>query len=71
MSITDANDLNHVLEFLLGMPQPGFRGPDSDFAQAAACRLADRANKALSAGIDGVQVTKHWPRNRGRKGKPA
>ncbi len=69
MNITEANELNHVLDFLLGIKtHPEI---DEATARAAASRLAERAYKALSAGLDGTTVREAWDRYqwRGRRRK--
>lgn len=57
MNITEANDLNYVLSYVLNVGQV----PSSDKAMEAAARLADKANKALGAGLTGERVRAAWP----------
>lgn len=61
MNITEANDLNVVLRHMLQLPAPGDREDAPGEALAAAQRLADRANRALGAGLDGPAVAAAWP----------
>lgn len=61
MNITEANDLNVVLRHMLQLPAPGDREDVAGEALAAAQRLADRANRALGAGLDGRAVAAAWP----------
>lgn len=61
MNITESNDLNTVLQHLIpGTPARSGGRPDSDQAQAAAARLADKAKKVLVAGINGADVQAAW-----------
>jgi hypothetical protein len=58
MTIGDANDINHVLDYMLGT-RDGERLTAEKVRESAA-RLADHARKALSAGLDGDDVRKRW-----------
>jgi hypothetical protein len=60
MTIGDANDINHVLEYMLGTSVG--EGITGEQARESAVRLAERASKALSAGITGNNVRRLWPR---------
>jgi hypothetical protein len=70
MNIGEANDWNHVMEFLLGIQQDGARVMDSETARAAALRMTERAYKALSAGLHAEDVSRAWPKPRPRKPLP-
>jgi hypothetical protein len=69
VTVGDANDINHALKYLLGISRVNFPATDSEFARLAACRLADRANKALMAGIGAADVNAAWPASRPRRKK--
>ncbi|OJW11243.1 MAG: hypothetical protein BGO49_11295 [Planctomycetales bacterium 71-10] len=56
MTIGEANDVNLVLDYFLGRTDPRIRRVDHALAAAAGARLAGRAYKALSAGINEAQV---------------
>lgn len=58
MNISEANAVNDVLTLLL---QPGGRSVTEGDAWTAAEMLAERAYKALSAGLRGDEVTRLWP----------
>ncbi|MFL6141605.1 MAG: ParB/RepB/Spo0J family partition protein [Labedaea sp.] len=61
MNITESNDVNTVLQHLLpDTPARSSGRPDSEQAQAAAARLADKARKALAAGLSGADVEAAW-----------
>lgn len=68
MNISEANDLNNVLRFLLhGNDGRGDDGPtpgSSTLARESAVRLAERAHTALHAGYNGEAVALAWPGNR-------
>jgi len=49
--ITDATDINTLLDYILGRTRPHGGAVTTDEATAAARRLAAKANKALSAGL--------------------
>lgn len=61
MNITDANAANVVLRYLLGAPNINGDLPADDQAREAAELLADKANKALGAGLTKENVTALWP----------
>jgi hypothetical protein len=69
VNIGEAIDLNLVLDYLLGLPRDGLPPVDPVAARMAAERLADRASKALSAGISANTITSHWPGPRRKRGK--
>lgn len=55
MTIGDANDINTLLHYMYGLP--GYTGaPTANEVQAAAERLAARANKSLGAGLSASAV---------------
>lgn len=63
LTITEAHDVNTLLDWLLGIRNPYTTGTDEELATqalAAAERLADKANKALMAGLDGRRVREAW-----------
>lgn len=64
MNITEANDVNRVLSWVLGVRTDWDHDDEVLFHEAglAAARLAERAHKALSAGLTGDQVRAAWPR---------
>lgn len=57
MNITEGNAANVVLRYLLGIEPL----PDDEKAQEAAVLLAERANRALHAGLRAEQVAQAWP----------
>lgn len=62
-TITEAHDYNTLLDWILGIRRPGSTMTDEELAteaQAAAERLADKAFKSLSAGLDGRRVKEAW-----------
>lgn len=60
MNISEANDVNTVIAHLLAVHD--IPGPTDEEALAAMGRLADRAYRALGAGIDAEQILRHWKR---------
>lgn len=64
-TIREANAINVILEYLLQTPRPGLGVPSDEWAREAAEFLADRANKALYAGLRAEDVRSHWPGRRG------
>lgn len=64
MTITEANDANTLLQWVLGIRQPSDVDVDdqelADAAEEAAARLADRAHRQLSAGLTGDAVHQGW-----------
>lgn len=65
MTNGEANDLNTVVQFLLGTVWNGCAVPDEDTARQAAARLADRSHKTLMAGLRGTDVDRLWPQRPG------
>lgn len=65
MNISEANDTNTILRYLLNQARWPVGVPTDAEAQAAAERLADRAHKPLSAGLRAQDVTEAWPNRRG------
>ncbi|MGH3994725.1 MAG: hypothetical protein ACRDSN_19960 [Pseudonocardiaceae bacterium] len=61
MNISEANAVNTVLHWVLGTPD-GVDGhlPD-DVARKDAAWLADRAHRAVWAGLTGADVEARWP----------
>lgn len=59
MNIGEANSLNALLRYLLNL-ENGSGGTTSHDAMLAAARLADKANKALMAGLGGDDVRRLW-----------
>ncbi|QKV74513.1 hypothetical protein [Amycolatopsis sp. Hca4] len=59
MNITEANDTNRVLRYLLDLRQ-GVEPARDDDVRDAALRLSARINKALHAGITPSQVGTEW-----------
>lgn len=63
MNISESNDLNIVLGWMLGRRELFGRRTDaaaSAMAQQAASRLADRATRRLMSGLTGDQVAELW-----------
>lgn len=58
MNMTEANNVNLLLDWLLGTEDDP---PTSDQARQAAAALADRAYSALHAGFDASDVRHLWP----------
>jgi hypothetical protein len=68
VNVSEANDFNLVLCYLLGLDGPMGR-VDPESARNAALRLTARAHRALSAGLNPLQVHDAWPMpNRRTKG---
>jgi len=66
MTVTDATNVNTLLEWLFGLRGvDGKRVSEVDAGQAA-LELAEKANKTLMAGITPKQVSAYWP-PRGRR----
>lgn len=61
MNITEANDTNGLLRYLLGVHETGGALPDDDEMLVAAQRLAARINAALHTGVTPEQVAAAWP----------
>ncbi len=63
MTIGESNDVNILLQWLLGglsaRPQVHWPVSDTD-ARDAAARLASRAHNTLMAGVDSTQVHARW-----------
>lgn len=57
MNITEANAVNKVLRWILRAQ----RDDHTEKAQEAAKFLADRASRALHAGLKPADITEHWP----------
>lgn len=64
MNVGEANDLNTLLRYVLGIRRDHEVDVDDqefcDDAEDAAARLAERANKALNAGLKEVDVRDAW-----------
>ena len=63
LTITEAHDVNTLLDWILGIRNQHSTGTDEERAaeaQAAAGRLADKANKTLMAGLDMRRVNEAW-----------
>lgn len=63
MTTGEAIAVHTVLHTLLGTQRVG-GNPTEEQSLDAAALLADRANRTLSAGLDGAQVRAAWPRRR-------
>lgn len=65
LTIGEAHDVNTLLDWILGIRRPTSDKTDDELAadaQAAAGRLADKANKTLMAGLDLTRVNEAWDR---------
>lgn len=62
MNVSESNDLNVLLGWLVGHRPGGLAVPTEAEALAAAERLAGRANRALLAGLNGSEVRRLWAR---------
>lgn len=63
LTVSEAIDVNTLLDWILGIRRPGSIMTDDELAaeaQAAAGRLADKANKTLMAGLDMRRVNEAW-----------
>lgn len=63
LTVTEAHDVNTLLDWILGIRRPNSTMTDEELAaeaQAAAGRLADKANKTLMAGLDMRRVDEAW-----------
>lgn len=60
MTLSEATDLNTVLQWLLDAPAFCRELPSEEEARDALGRLADRAHSALRAGMDRGDVELHW-----------
>lgn len=61
MNIAEANNVQWLLDWVLGVEKPGGGRWTEDEARDFAAYLADRSRKALSAGMSGAQVHTSWP----------
>ena len=59
MNVGEANDANVVLEALVRLKALAGSAPP-DRVLASAKRLADRANKALGAGLTAADIERQW-----------
>lgn len=70
MNISEANDINTLLSWLTrtapscpeGMDEGDWLLAQDDEARQSAVRLADRARRALHAGMSGADVERAWER---------
>ncbi|MFC5992890.1 hypothetical protein ACFQE5_01545 [Pseudonocardia hispaniensis] len=60
MNISEASNLNVLLDWLFELPSPDGHIPSHEEGRAAAAWLADRAHTAISAGMTGAKVLKNW-----------
>lgn len=63
LTIGEAQDVNSLLEWVLGIRPQYTEMTDEELAteaRASAERLADKANKTLSAGLNGKRVNDAW-----------
>lgn len=66
MNISEANAANLVINYALYCRDHAARaGQGSDQEAAALILLADKAHKAIGAGIDGDTVRRRWPKPAG------
>lgn len=59
MNITEANDTNRVLRYVLAVRQGRHTADDGEVREAAT-RLAGRVNKALHAGTTPEDIDAQW-----------
>lgn len=63
LTIGEAQDVNSLLSWVLGLRPTGTTKTDDELeadAKAAAMHLADKASKALSAGLNSPRVDEAW-----------
>lgn len=60
MNVSESNDLNKLLEWLLSIETPYGSIVTEEYARGCAARLADKAYARLSAGVDADDVEKRW-----------
>lgn len=60
MNVTESCDVNTLIGWLLGRQKPSGGLYSSHEAKEAAAALADRADKRLSAGLNGFDVRGEW-----------
>jgi hypothetical protein len=67
MNISEATDVNVLLDYLFAPPPGSYRNPkqqpDRGEARLAACRLAERAHHALGAGWSADEMSASIPRD--------
>lgn len=61
MNITEANHVQFLLDWVLGLEKPSGGYWTDEQAREMAAYLADRSYKVLSAGMTGVHVHASWP----------
>lgn len=61
LTVTQAQDVNTLIDWVLRIDRPGFPAPTSDEAREAAERLAADARKRLMAGVTAAEIAAHWP----------
>jgi hypothetical protein len=61
LTITEANAVNRLLDFVLQLKGVNGHVPTSEEARNAAEVLARGAKRSLSAGLDAADVEKYWP----------
>jgi hypothetical protein len=61
VNISEGNDLNVLLRYVLNVNDGHTDVPTVDKAREAAERLADRANKVLGAGLTSDRIAAMWP----------
>lgn len=60
LNISEAHDVNVLVDYLCALPNAGGRIPGGDEARDALARLADKAHRSLMAGADEVVVRTNW-----------
>lgn len=60
LTIGESHDVLHLLEWLLHTNSPSGVQHDGNHARECAVRLADKAHKALMAGMTGGDVRRLW-----------
>jgi hypothetical protein len=68
MSVREANAVNELLDFILGLESVYGESPMDSEARAAAALLAKSAYKRLSAGLDSEQVIRLWNKRKPARG---
>jgi len=60
MNVSEANAVNTLLRWHMGLAPAGGEVPTAEQARQAAARLAEGAHRKLAAGITAATVHDHW-----------